>query len=164
MAGDVTNPFDVLGVPARFDLDEKDLQGRYLALSAAAHPDRVTDPLEQAEAAERAAAINAAYRQLRNPITRAEALLALRGFPATGDAALPPDLLMQILEAREELEEAQATADHATLARLQTWAAEQREAGLNAVGNALAQEPIDAQAVRVQLSAIRTFDRMLQAG
>ena len=54
------DPFEIFGLDKRFDLDEDDLHTRYIAASAAAHPDRTTDPIEQAEAAERASLINEA--------------------------------------------------------------------------------------------------------
>ena len=74
-----SNPFEVLGVPAGFEMDEAQLHRQFVLRAAAAHPDRFTDPFEQAQAAQRAATINDAYQVLRDPQARAEALIELLG-------------------------------------------------------------------------------------
>jgi len=172
------NVFEILDCPVRFDLDTAALQRRYLQLSAAHHPDRFADPDAQAEAAERAAAINQAYQILRIPERRAEALLILLGGTSSStDKSLPPELLMQMMEVREELEQALASHDQATLNRLRTWARAQRTERLQHIGQILAQffPPPDALAAqpssdreallkqaRLELNALRYFQRMLE--
>src|SRR6185369_7979237 len=121
------SPFEILGVPPRFDLDEADLHRRFITASAATHPDRFADPVEQSDAAERAALINDAYRTLKDPESRANALLATLGGPAKeADKELPAGLLMQIMEAREELEDSLRSGEQNAINRLAAWAAEQR--------------------------------------
>ncbi len=160
--------FEVLGVEPRFNLDTDALERRMLALSSELHPDRFTDPLDQADAAERIAAVNGAYRALRDPATRAAALLAVRGDGLRGgavpgdDKALPPELLMEVMEVREALEEAEAAGDAAELARLRAWAEGERDGRLAEVGRLFKREPVDAAAVRVQLNALRYAERMLE--
>lgn len=162
------DPFAILGVPRRFDLDEAELQRRFLAASAATHPDRFTDPIEQVEAAERAAEINEAYRVLSSPEARADALLRLLGGPAKEeDKSLPPNLLMEMMEVREELEEAQESGDEATIRRLRDWATQQRAARLAKVadyfravtGDSCPKET--AKNIRLELNALRYAQRML---
>jgi molecular chaperone HscB len=158
------SPFDLLGVPPQFDLDATDLRQRYLAASAKTHPDRFTDPLEQAEAAERASAINAAYRTLSDPAQRAKALLMRRGVWADLDSAqLPPALLMEVMEVREELEEALAAGDQPTIDRLRQWAAQQREAHLAQLADHFGSDEPDVDAVRQTLAALRYVERMQAA-
>lgn len=56
------------------------------------------------------ALINEAYKTLLNPLLRAQYLLSLRGVDVANDETLKveePDLLMLVLEAREEIEEAE---------------------------------------------------------
>jgi len=160
------DPFDTLGVEPRFDLDADDLHRRMIALSAQAHPDRHTDPFEQAQAAEQASLINQAYRTLADPERRANALLARLGGPAKeDDQSLPPDLLIEVMEVREELEEAIAGQDAPTIQRLRAWARQQRTQRLAAVAELFAAGG-DAgsmgKAVRLELNALRYFERMLE--
>jgi molecular chaperone HscB len=156
------DPFDLLGLPPRFDLDEADLHRRYLAASAQTHPDRFRDPLDQADAAERAAHINAAHRTLKDVEQRAWALLRrLRPrnpAAAQDDQKLPPDLLMEMMEIRERLDDAVARNDAAALTQMRAWAESQRQARLAAIAAAFAKN--DLQAVPVQLNALRYVQRM----
>jgi len=74
-----------------------------------AHPDRHPASLKnRAEAT--SARINEAYKTLQNPLLRAQYLLSLRGIDVAEDETAKvedPDLLMEVLDAREEIEEAQ---------------------------------------------------------
>jgi len=166
----VQDPFETLGVPRRFDLDRDDLERRFVALSAEHHPDRHTDPLAQADAAERSSEIGQAYRALIDPERRANALLALRGGPAKeGDTSLPPDLLMEVMEVREALEEAMGQRDEAELTRLRQWAERQRDRRWAAIAEAFdvgdPDAPLDPAAgrrIRLELNALRYAQRMLE--
>jgi molecular chaperone HscB len=165
----MTDPFALLGVPAQYDLDLADLHRRFIALASANHPDRFLDPGDQADAAERAAQINQAYRVLADPQSRAEALLSLLAGPAQApDHSLPPDLLTTMLDVREELEQARAANDSRTLARLRTWALEQHNAYLARIAAlfALAADPHQQASavkdIRLVLNALRYFQRMLE--
>ena len=156
------DPFATLGLPPRYDLDADELERRVLALSSELHPDRFTDPLEQADAAERIAAVNHAHRTLRDPATRAAALLDLHDEPGGDDKALPPELLMGVMEVREALEEATAAGDQAELERLRRWAEDQRDQRLAEIAELFDATPVDGAAVRVQLNALRYATRMLE--
>lgn len=60
------------------------------------------------------ARINEAYKTLSNPLLRAQYLLSLRGVDVANDETLKieePDLLMLVLEAREEIEDATCEED-----------------------------------------------------
>lgn len=74
------DPFVVLGVPVAMDLDEADLERRYLELSRECHPDHhgTATPEQQITMLQRSARINDAYRELRDPWRRAAMLLELR--------------------------------------------------------------------------------------
>ena len=111
----MSDPFDTLGVEARFDLDTNELAERHRALSKALHPDRYTGKpaAERRMALDKAIAVNAAWRALRDPVKRAELLLARRG-STTGELAEPkpsPDLLLEMMEVREQLAEAHSARD-----------------------------------------------------
>lgn len=164
-------PFEVLGVPVRFDLDEGELHRRFIAASAEHHPDRYTDALEQADAAARSAEINAAYRALKDPEARANAVLAaLGGSAKEDDKSLPADLLAEMMEVRERLEEAVASKDQAELRELAEWARRERAGRLEKIAGLLrqAQETGPAErggvlaAVRLELNALRYVQRMIE--
>ena len=62
--------------------------------------------------------INDAYKTLQNPLLRAQYLLSLRGIHLAEDETAKvedPELLMEVLEARETIEEAQSEEDLAEL-------------------------------------------------
>lgn len=162
-------PFDTLGVEPRFDLDERDLHDRFIRLSAAAHPDRFTDPLDQADAAEKSAAVNHAYRILKDPESRADALLVKLGGPAKDqDKSLPRDLLVEMMEIRETQEEAIAANDQQALRKLATWAADQRTEHLKRIADLFAAAPgtpgnsAALKQIRLELNALRYFERMIE--
>ncbi len=159
----MNDPFATLGVSPRFDLDLDELRQRFLTASAAHHPDRFTDPLDQADAAERSAELNAAYQTLTDPEARANALLALRGGPAAADdKSLPPTLLMEMMEVREELHQAVADQDHATLERLRDWAHQQHARHVDQLAKLFAHDELNGKAVRLELNAMRYIQRMIE--
>jgi len=70
----------------------------------------------QAEAL--SARINEAYKTLQNPLHRAQYLLSLRGIDVAEDETAKvedPELLMEVLETRETIEDAQEEKDLAPL-------------------------------------------------
>jgi len=101
--------FDRLGLPRRFVLDVGVLERAYLARSRAVHPDfHLAGSSADLDASlELSAAVNEAYNTLRDPFARAEHLLALEGGPTASEhKQLPPGFLAEMLEAREEIEQA----------------------------------------------------------
>jgi molecular chaperone HscB len=116
------DPFAILGAERRFDLDLTVLEKTHRELSRALHPDKFsqTGASERRAALEKAANVNEAYRTLRDPIRRAEALFKLEGF-AIGETNEPkpsPMFLMAVMEEREALAEARAAKDLAKVRKL----------------------------------------------
>src|SRR5215510_1316310 len=103
--------FARLGLPAALDLEPASLDRAYFALQRQWHPDRFANrPAdERARASAEAAALNDAYRTLKDPLSRAVYLAELRGVALPGDGKTidDPDLLMEAMEAREALHEAE---------------------------------------------------------
>jgi molecular chaperone HscB len=111
----VSDYFTVFGLPRKLGVDVEALQRRFYELSRLHHPDfhQGADAERQAEALERSALVNRAYRALRDPLARVEYLIALEeGRDAREGAAdkprAPRELLQEMLEVQEALEEAKA--------------------------------------------------------
>jgi molecular chaperone HscB len=128
----------VLGLERRLQIDRADLERRFHALNRRLHPDyfRLRSPEEQAISLDASAAVNAAYRALRDPVSRVEYLLEQEGMAlgTAGQAKPPADLFEEILElqeARMELPTAGPDEAPALRARLEDARAEfeERRAG-----------------------------------
>ena len=107
-----SSDFELFGVPARFAQDRAQLDARWKDLQREVHPDRFA---AQGAAAQRvamqwSARINEAYQRLKDPQRRAAYLCELNGAPiqAENNTAMPPDFLMQQMDLRERLDDAQS--------------------------------------------------------
>jgi molecular chaperone HscB len=95
---------------APFVIDLSALKREFLQLQARAHPD-MHPQADKKRAEALSARINEAYKTLQNPLLRAQYLLSLRGIEVAEDETAKvedPELLMEVLEAREQIEEAQS--------------------------------------------------------
>ncbi len=109
------DPFEILGLPRRFDVDLRTAEKAHRELSRALHPDKYASAgqSERRESLSKAADVNEAWRIVRDPVKRAEALFRLAGV-AVGETNEPkpdPELLMDVLEKREALADAKAARD-----------------------------------------------------
>ncbi|HEY1954658.1 MAG TPA: Fe-S protein assembly co-chaperone HscB [Polyangiaceae bacterium] len=109
------DPFTILGLPRRFDVDLRAAEKNHRELSRVLHPDKYAggSATERREALTKAADVNEAWRILRDPVRRAEALFQLEGI-AVGETNEPkpdPELLMEVLEKREALADAKNERD-----------------------------------------------------
>ncbi|KAF2225394.1 HSCB C-terminal oligomerization domain-containing protein, partial [Elsinoe ampelina] len=96
-----------------FKIDLKALRREFLQLQAKAHPD-LAPASKKRQAEGLSARINEAYKTLQNPLLRAQYLLSLRGIDVAEDETAKvedPDLLMEVLETRETIEEAEKEED-----------------------------------------------------
>src|SRR5581483_5574398 len=116
----IMDHFARLGLPAALDTDAAQLDKAYFTRQRQWHPDRfVGKPAEErAKASIEAAALNDAYRTLKDPQARAVYLAGLKGVELPGDGKTidDPELLMEAMEAREELHEARSLEAVASLA------------------------------------------------
>ena len=96
-----------------YSIDLKALKREFLQLQAKAHPD--LQPVARKRQAEGLSArINEAYKTLQDPLARAQYLLSMRGIDVAEDETAKtedPELLMEVLETREVIEEAQEERD-----------------------------------------------------
>jgi molecular chaperone HscB len=152
--------FAVLGVPKQFAQDAADLEKKYKDWTRKLHPDRFVkaDPRARRFALERATQLNDAYKLLKQPARRAEYLLKLNGIDVADEKKTirDPEFLMEMLEKREQLAEADGEGRVALGEAMRT----RREAALTAAANAFANH--DLQAAAREVIALRYFDRFLE--
>ena len=103
------------GIPRRFDVDLIAVERAHRELSRTLHPNRFVSaaPSERRAALAKAVEVNEAWRVVRDPIRRAEALLRLLGVSVEegGEPRSAPEFLMEMLEQREALSEARVARD-----------------------------------------------------
>lgn len=153
------DPFDTLGVAPRFGIGEAEIRRAWMRRALDVHPDREGD-------ASRSAEVNAALEVLRDPVSRAEALLRRLGPIEGGDPPASPEFLVEMIELRERLDESRGSIEGAASVRAEA------EARLAAVfleiGEAFDAEsapPADAHLVRrirALLGSARALRRVLE--
>lgn len=163
------DPFDVLGLEPRFELDPGLLAKRVRELGRALHPDRHAT----ATAGERRRAlglsidVNEAERELKDPMRRALTLrkrLAPTAAPESA-AKVPASFLMEMMESRETLAEARRARDLERVRGLAAPVAAREKALWSRVGQrlegALAGAPLDVDALDAELGELRYLRRYL---
>lgn len=101
-----TDLFAVLGLPRALDVDAADLERRYHAASRVVHPDRhqTAGEDERKLSLAASAAVNRAYRTLRDPVARARYWLELHGRRlGEGRPEVPPVIAADVFETQELL-------------------------------------------------------------
>jgi molecular chaperone HscB len=160
----MTSPFELLGVPALFALDEQELEKRHRDLSRALHPDRYAGrPAgERREALSRAISVNEAFRRLRDPISRAEALLQQLGREVSETNQPKPDpmLLMQVMEEREALSVARRSGDRLKIEGIAASATNQADEAAERMADAFSEEPVPVDQVLKLLGELRYLKRL----
>lgn len=117
-----TDHFTRLGLRRSFAVSLSDLDRQYFGFQRRLHPDRFAtrSSKERALSQQQATALNEAYETLKDPLRRAAYLLRLAGHAVDIDQATTvadPALLMEAMEMREALEEAETPDDVAALIR-----------------------------------------------
>ena len=131
------NPFETLGLPPTFALTAAELEQRQRELNRALHPDRhaTKTPAERRRALSIAMDIHQACRTLSDPAARADALLSLLGVDRhRAETITNPELLMDMLEQRENLEELRKSGDHSGLMELRRNMVEREASVLGKLG------------------------------
>ena len=131
------NYFELYNLPAQFEIDLDKLKQHYQTLQKLTHPDRFASASEQQKRMylTKNAQVNDAYSVLRSPVSRGEHLLALRGLELAGEQDTVGDVnfLMQQMEWREALEEANSVDALTRLASENTQEIETQEATISAL-------------------------------
>ena len=151
--------FELFGLPQRFAQERSDIDQRWKELQREAHPDRFA---AQGHTAQRAALqwsvrINEAYQRLKDPLKRAAYLCELLGAPidAHRNTAMPPAFLVEQMEWREALDEAE---DEAELEDLSERVMVRRREMLASIQQLLDEEG-DAAAAAQQVRALMFIER-----
>lgn len=118
----MNNYFEFFSLPQQFDVDLKALESNYRKIQSDSHPDRfVTASASEKLAAMQAATLaNEAYLTLKSPGLRGAYLLGLSGIVAIDEKnnQMPADFLMQQMEWREAVEDAEHARDVTVLEHL----------------------------------------------
>jgi molecular chaperone HscB len=170
--------FAVLGAPPRFDVDAGELERRYRELSRQVHPDRFARADARARRASlaRSVQLNQAWKTLRDPVKRAEYLLALAGIEVGSEEGtrrpgpdgaqvrvpVPQDLLMEVLELRESLLEARLAGDGPRIAALAADVRARKTRAMAVVAAELGGAPPGLEVAARELVAVRYLDRFLE--
>ena len=152
--------FTRLGLTRDFDVDKGDLDRRYFALQRDLHPDRFATRAarEREISLQQSTSLNQAYETVKAPLARAEYLLSLNGVTVnaeTGNRPADPDVLMEAMESREALAEAETEAEIGALAAR---ARESQKQCLDALAAAFQANDLDAAArLATRLKYLATF-------
>ncbi|MHB1121232.1 MAG: Fe-S protein assembly co-chaperone HscB [Ramlibacter sp.] len=157
-----SSDFELFGLPERFAQDGAAIDARWKELQREAHPDRFA---AEGGAAQRVAMqwsvrINEAYRRLKDPLQRAAYLCELRGAPinAQDNTAMPTKFLIEQMEWREALEEAQGEE---ALERLEVQLRQSRQEVLRDIEQLLDRDK-DPAAAAGQVRALMFIERFGQ--
>jgi len=154
--------FELFGLPRRFAQDREQIDARWKALQSEVHPDRFTTEgtASQRVAMQWAVRVNEAYQRLKDPLRRAAYLCELRGarIDAKTDTAMPADFLLQQMQWREALQDAESASAVEALA---TQMGEQREQRMRRLQQLL-DEQNDARAASSEVRALMFIERFAE--
>jgi len=138
------NPFELFALPVSFQLDLTQLSQQYLQLQKQLHPDNFSTATEQQQrlALQKSTQVNDAYQILKDPILRAEAILSLALQKPVESENTTHDLefLMQQMELREQLEQAEQQQDEVLLETLLAQAKESYQENLASLTDKIEQK------------------------
>ena len=164
----MNNPFALFDLPVAFQVDSALLNERYLALQKSLHPDNFSaaSAQEQRLAIQKSAEINDALRILKDPITRADSIIAIN----TGETENPEeksnndiDFLMQQMEWRETLENIENRQDTDELTAFTQEINQIRHAILSELSTALDKQQWDiARAITDKLRFIKKLQAEIE--
>ena len=110
--------FELFDIPVQLKVNTAPLSKKFFELSRKYHPDYFTGENEkvQAEALEKSALLNKAWKTFQTPDATIKYVLLEKGLLEEEEKyELPPDFLMEVLEINEQLMETDETANTAKL-------------------------------------------------
>ena len=118
----MNNYFEFFSLPQQFEVDLKALENNYRKIQSDSHPDRfvTASASEKLISMQTATIANEAYLTLKSPSLRGAYLLGLSGIVAIDEQnnQMPADFLMQQMEWREGVEDAEHARDITALEQL----------------------------------------------
>lgn len=157
------DPFATLGLSRRYEVDLAAVEKTHRELSRALHPDKFVNAgaSERRAALSKAVEVNEAWRVVRDPIRRAEALLELAGATVGEEraSATDPEFLMEMLEQREALAEAKQAKDLARIHAMAKAIEERSRAVEQALGEGFTRG--EAASLVSKLGELRFYRRFL---
>lgn len=156
---------DFASVPkGGWEVDTKALKRAWRLKMAVTHPDRMVgrSEKEQQIGAQQSALINRAYETLLNPLPRAHYLLQRHDAPevSESDSLEDPELLMEVMELRERLEEAENEREAAEVRADNKKLLDQTEETL---AQAFGQKPPDLETARQAAVQLRYWTNIEKA-
>lgn len=103
------NYFQIFNLEPGYDVSTNDLERKYKVWQKKLHPDlfQCNSEQEKENSAQQSAQVIKAYNVLLKPLSRAEYLLQLQGIHVDEEGTVTdPELLMEIMEVRESVEDA----------------------------------------------------------
>lgn len=164
----MNNPFALFDLPVAFQVDSALLNERYLALQKSLHPDNFSaaSAQEQRLAIQKSAEINDALRILKDPIARADSIIALNtGEQENSEEKSNKDIgfLMQQMEWRETLENIENRKDTDELTAFAQEINQIRHAILSELSTALTEQQWDiARAITDKLRFIKKLQAEIE--
>ena len=110
--------FELFEIPVQLKINPTTLSARFFALSKQFHPDYFAraEDTAQAEALEKSAMLNRAWKVFNNPDETIKYVLQLKGLLEEEEKyELPPAFLMEVLEINEQLMDMETGGDTASL-------------------------------------------------
>ena len=164
----MNNPFALFDLPVSFQLDQDLLATRYLALQKSLHPDNFSaaSAQEQRLAIQKSAEIKDASRTLKDPISRADSIIAIHtGEVENVEEKSSKDIsfLMQQMEWRETLENIENNKDSDELTAFTKDIERTRRAILDELSTALDAQQWDiARAITDKLRFIKKLQAEIE--
>ena len=115
------NYFELFGIPVQLKPKPAQLSGKFFELSKKFHPDyTANEPAAiQAEALEKSALLNKAWKTFQNSDTTIRYVLMEKGLMQEEEKyELPPDFLMEVMDINEQLMDFDASSDKDQLATI----------------------------------------------
>lgn len=154
----IDDPFAVLGLARSFSIDTARLATAQVRALAKCHPDRQAQGVERETAIAQSARINGAAAILLNPITRAEAIIALED-AGGASVALSAAKLMELLEQREAIEQIDERTDRRR-AELRAWIEAECCTAFNSLEEMEKSQNIDWKKARLAIAYVRALRRL----
>ncbi len=116
------NPFELFGIPVKYEIDVERLETAYIEAQRKVHPDRFANAtdVEKRVAQQWASLINEAYATLKDPVQRGKLLCALMNVKVDelSSGAIDEEFLLEQLDRRERLEDAINAKDEIQLKKI----------------------------------------------